>query len=484
MQGRLRAGEFSALFREHLGWDRAASSFSVTLIEPGQRGLGRPDSSAAYLPPAALVSHTFTLQAVAQKCGMTVFVCSSLPDGSIPNAPTRYRLQHRATKIARENILVFHNTSNTRQIWQWVRRGADVPVHLCEHEFFLPRDIQTLTQRLMSIAIQLVEEETGRITLPEVVQRVSRAFYNRRERKVRAPYRRVGISDFGLEQGDEGLQSWLQYVYSIPRLGRREEYDLAWAVRRGDAVAQQRLLEANLYLVADLALKMMPDTQCDRSLLSDLMQEGYFGLHGSVENFDPRRGYRFQTYAPLRILRHMTRAMHDLAKPIHIPHHLLTKLNEIRPLYALETDRLWQLLTREPTITEIASRLGLTHKEKEDLFLLTDQVQSADAPELFSALRKIVDEDPTHCPVAALGMQAVSEEIMRQLNVLTGREKAVIIMRLGLTGDEPKTLEEAGLKLHVTRERARQLESSALIKLRRRGVQLRGADAAVPQTSA
>jgi RNA polymerase primary sigma factor len=468
VQQRVRAGEFNTLFLEELGWDRAVLSFSVTLLEPGQRGLGRPDAAAPYVAPSALESHTFTLNAVAQKCGMTVFVCSPLPDGTIPNAPTRYRLQHRAMKVARENILVFANAANTRQVWQWVRRGADVPVHLCEHPFVLADNSEALAQRLRQIAVSIAEEESGRLTLVEILRRVSAAFYNRRPSKNRLPYVRVRLSDLSAEPLEDGLQSWLRYIYSVPRLGRWEEQRLAEALQKGDTDAKRRFIEANLYLVTEIAWKMTQESPTDRNLLPDLIQEGYFGLLGAVENFDLTLGHRFQTYAQFRIRQRIVRTIQDLSKTIYLPVYLHDWIAEVAPRYALEMDRLWHFLEREPTGSEIASRLRLTPAEQKRLFLLTDQVQSLSDPETALGFRRIVDEETTHCPFASSAKRALREEIMLALEDLTPRERDVILLRFGFQDGELKTLEEVGRELEVTRERVRQIESSALTKLRKR----------------
>jgi RNA polymerase primary sigma factor len=468
LQKRVRAGELSALFLEELGWDRAGLNFSVTLIEPGQRGLGRPDAAAPYVAPAAPESHTFTLNAVAQKCGMTVFVCSPLPDGTIPNAPTRYRLQHRAMKAARENILVFMDAANTRQIWQWVRRGADVPVHLCEHPFVLADHSEVLARLLSQIAVSIAEEESGRITLVEVLRRVSAAFYNRRPSKNRVPYVRVRLSDLGSEPLEDGLQAWLRYIYSVSRLGRREEQRLALALKKGDADAKRRFVEANLYLVTEIAWKMTQESPNDRRLLPDLIQEGYFALLKAVENFDLTLGHRFQTYAQFRIRQRIVRTIQDLSKTIYLPAYLHDWIAEVAPRYALEMDRLWHFLEKEPTGSEIASQLRLSPVEQKRLFLLTDQVQSLSDPETAPGLRRIVDDETTHCPYATTAKRALHEEIMLVLEDLTPRERDVILLRYGFQDDEPKTLEEVGRELEVTRERVRQIESSALTKLRKR----------------
>ena len=466
VQNYLHTMDFRRLFLEELGWDKAALSFGVTLIEPGQRGLGRPDSAAPYVPEV-LASHTFTLNAVAQKRGMTVFVCPPLQDGTIPNAPMRFRLQHRVMKVARENILVFVDADNTRQVWQWVRRGADVPVHVCEHLITPAADSKALAQRLMCIAIGIEEEEDGHITLAEVLRRTYTAFYNRAPSKKRGPYRSIRLADFDFARFDDGLRSWLEYVYSIPRLGRLEEQRLVRAAQSGDVTAMHRFLEANLYLVAEIAWKMTQFGQSYGDLLSDLMQEGYFGLLGSVKNFDPDLGYRFQSYAPLRIRNQIGRAMQDLSKTIRLPAHVHELLAKIRPQYASEADQQWQRLGREPTMHEVANGLSLTKGERKRLFLLVDQAQSLHTPELASSLQRMVDVDATHCPFSTLSQRSNSEMLMTVLQILTPQEQEILISRYGLNGEEPCTLEELSRVRKSSRERLRQMEMKALHKLRR-----------------
>lgn len=466
IERRICAFELKALFRDDLGWDKAAASFDVTLIEPGQRGLGRPDSAAPYLAET-IVSDAFTLTAVAQKRGMTVFQCSALRDGTMPNAPMRARLQHKLAKYARENIVVFSDAANTRHIWQWVSRGGTVPLHVCEHSFVLPEDSRKLARFLSQIAVGIAEEEAGQITLAEVIRRASVAFYNRPSSKTSSRSRQSPVNDWEFERFEESVQTWLNYVYSLPRLGRREEQDMAKAFLCGDLLARQHFIEANLYLVAGIACRMTREGQIKSELLADVMQEGYFGLLRAVDNFDPLLGYRFQTYAQFRIRRYILRAVHNLSDTIYLPTYLHEWLGDIKPRYALERDRLWQCFRREPTMDEVASQLDITINDRSRISLLTDQAQSVHSIRIASVLQGMVDVDQNHDPFTLLRMDALRAQLIIALNELTPREKDVVILRYGLDGDEPRTLEDVGRELEVTRERVRQIEMHALEKLRK-----------------
>lgn len=469
IQRRLSVGELREMFMDELGWDSSSLNFRVVLLEPGQRLLDRLPSDTSIGKSSELPeSQTFTLHGVAHKRGLTVLTCSPLSDGTIPNAPTRYRIQHKVAATTRENIVVYTDAGNARQVWQWVRRGTGVPIHLCEHSFALPAEGETLTSRLLRLSVDIDEEDAGAITLAEMVGRVSAAFYVRRRSRNHLPYQRSRISEYDLRACDSDMQAWLRSVYSIPRLGLRDEQNLVRAAQTGDAEAERQFVEANFYLVTEMAWKMTRDSPPMRNLLPDLIQEGYFALLRSVANFDIRHGYRFQSYARFCLRRLLSRELCRLSNTIALPVYVQDRLTDLAPLYELETDRLWHSLGREPSIAEIGSRLTLKKGEQQRLFLLSTQVQSLDAPEVAGCLRATSDEDRTHCPSATAERSALTEALMTLMNELRAREQIVIVRRFGLGGADPMTLEEVGQELQVTRERIRQIERAALLKLQKK----------------
>ncbi len=266
--------------------------------------------------------------------------------------------------------------------------------------------------------------------------------------------------DLTVEPSLDSLRLYLRSIGRVELLTAEQEVALAKRIERGDMLAKQQMVEANLRLVVSIAKSYL-----GRGLtFLDLIQEGSLGLIRAVEKFDYRRGYKFSTYATWWIRQAVTRAIADKGRTIRIPVHMVEKLNKV-----VHVERqLVQSLGREPTPEEIAVELECTAREVRDILRIAQQPVSLEKPigeEEESELGDFVEDQTAESPFELASENLRRENVRRALAALPAREREVIEMRFGLSGGRPRTLEEVGRAFNVTRERIRQIENHTLKKL-------------------
>jgi RNA polymerase primary sigma factor len=247
-------------------------------------------------------------------------------------------------------------------------------------------------------------------------------------------------------------------------LSMEQERKLARKVEQGEKWAREVLVNANLRLVTSIAKKYQ-----NRGIaMEDLIQEGTLGLIHAVDKFDYRRGFRFSTYATHWIRQALGRAVENQGRTIRLPSHAIESLGKIKRTREMLATK----LNRTPTPNEIANEVGLPVDKVETLLEAeTPEPMSLDAPAGDSTTRlgDLLPAEDATLPSARVFRRALREEIGRALKQLTPREREVLELRYGLSEDAeaPMTLEQVGKELHLSRERARQIEAGALQKLRR-----------------
>ena len=264
------------------------------------------------------------------------------------------------------------------------------------------------------------------------------------------------------EDSDSGIKIYLREIGQIPLLTIEQEIDLAAKIKNGDKAARSLMIRSNLRLV----VKIAHDYANLGLPLLDLISEGNIGLMKAVERFDPAKGGKLSTYAAWWIKQSIKRALANQSKTIRLPVHLVDKISKMRRVAMQMSEE----LGREPTDDELAEEVGLASGKISQLKTVSIRPASLDAPisdDDSTEFGEIVGDLEALTPFEQLRDQNLRDEVGDLLGVLDEREKKIIFSRFGLDGGKAKTLEEVGKKFGVTRERIRQLQNIALMKLRR-----------------
>ena len=264
---------------------------------------------------------------------------------------------------------------------------------------------------------------------------------------------------------DDSVRLYLREIGKIPLLTAEEEADLAQRIVKGDKKAKDKMVEANMRLVVSIA-KRYGGRGLD---FLDLIQEGNTGLLRAVDKFDPKKGFKFSTYATWWVRQAITRAIADQARTIRIPVHMVETINKV----LRTTRKLTTELNREPTNEEIAKALDMEPEKIDYVMRIKQDIASLDASvgrdgdDEDSVLGDFVEDEERDSPEEAASNQILKEQLSEIIATLSDREQKIIRLRFGIGGGRPHTLEEVGAEFDVTRERIRQIEAKALSKLRK-----------------
>lgn len=262
-----------------------------------------------------------------------------------------------------------------------------------------------------------------------------------------------------MEYNDESFAAYLRKISNLPLLSKQEEIILAAKVANKNLKAREKLINANLRLVVKIAQEFtgygLP--------LMDLISEGNIGLMKAVDRFKPEKGGKLSTYASWWIKQGIKRSLANKGKVIRIPVHLVEKMGRIRKIAIAMSEE----LGREPTIEELAVKVGMSVKKLEQAFNHCVQPISLDEPtnENTSNIGEVIQDDNALDPLQILMNKDLLEKLPKLLGSLDDRERQIIILRYGLDGRKERTLEEVGDRFGITRERIRQLQNLALKKM-------------------
>jgi len=258
-----------------------------------------------------------------------------------------------------------------------------------------------------------------------------------------------------------GLRLYLQAIGKTPLLTLAEESALAGRIGRGDRAARDHMIQANLRLVVTIAKSY----QHFGLPLSDLISEGNVGLIKAVERFDPRKGGKLSTYAAWWIKQSIRSALAHNARTIRLPVHVVTRIGRMRRAAM----RLHAQLGRVPTDEELAAELQVPTEKVALWRSVSGSPVSLDAPiddtEGRGTFGDIVPDETAPLPGARLHETNLVHDLQAMIDTLDLREAAIVRLRFGLDGGDVLTLEEVGHRFSVSRERIRQLERRALLRL-------------------
>jgi RNA polymerase nonessential primary-like sigma factor len=266
------------------------------------------------------------------------------------------------------------------------------------------------------------------------------------------------------ELSTDTTQHYLNQIGTRPLFALAEELHYATLAKQGNFEARQKMIEHNLRLVVSIAKHYI-----NRGVaLLDMIEEGNLGLMHAIEKFEPERGFRFSTYATWWIRQSIERAIMNQARTIRLPVHMVRELNQIlRAKYHLESQ---QRDGRDAAIEDIAHLVGRPVDEVQDILALSEHATSLDTPldnDPQSSLMDMLPGNSDDTPDILAEHHEMTILVRDWLSKLPDKQRIVIMRRFGLDNDDPATLETLADEMGITRERVRQIQQEALIKLKR-----------------
>ncbi len=272
---------------------------------------------------------------------------------------------------------------------------------------------------------------------------------------------RFAVADDDSQHSMDPTQLYLKELGFQGLLSAEDEVRLAKRIRKGDEQARKEMIESNLRLVVKIARHYL-----NRGLaFLDLIEEGNLGLMTAVGKFDPDRGFRFSTYATWWIRQTIERAIMNQSRTVRLPIHIIKELN----IYLRAAKKLTQDLDHEPSPEEIAELIDKPIEDIRRIMSLAPDSTSIDAPlshDGTKSLAEIIPDENNMDPARLIQAYDLEDKLEEWLNKLDKRHREVIMRRYGLCGHKVGTLEQVGLSVGLTRERVRQIQQEALLKLR------------------
>ena len=261
------------------------------------------------------------------------------------------------------------------------------------------------------------------------------------------------------------VQRYLQQIASKPLFTPAEELDTATRAKSGDFSARQAMIEHNLRLVVSIAKGYM-----NRGLpFPDLIEEGNLGLMHALDKFEPERGFRFSTYATWWIRQSIEKALMSQVRTVRLPVHVIREINQVlRARRYLEQALASE--ARSPHIEDIASLTGKTIEDVADALAMAEHTTSLDAPRDLdpgSSLLDLISDERTAGPHEGVAKSQLDEMLYSWLKGLKDDQRIVIVRRYGLDNQEPATLEDVAKEINLSKERVRQIQQEALVKLKK-----------------
>ena len=260
---------------------------------------------------------------------------------------------------------------------------------------------------------------------------------------------------------DDILQIYLKEIARVKLLKSQEEKVLGRQIREEKSeIAKRKLVQANLRLVVSIAKRYAGQGV----LFMDLVQEGSIGLIRAAEKFDYRKNFKFSTYATWWIKQSIIRAIANHSRSIRIPVHMADKIRKYKHAYSLLSCK----FKREPTESELATYMNLPlaklRKIKQSIILEPISLETSVTDDL--CIGDYLVDKSLNTPEEQTKNLLMKKNMPKLFQILTDREKRVIFSRFGMDSEKPKTLAELGLAMGYSKERIRQIEEGAILKMR------------------